>query len=288
MEASLLKKEDVVIPLAGTQWRYSAAEPYPPLSAILRAPIWSSDRYQALRLRLLSPIPKPEVRVGGSYVTVDLHPPPTATPTAAVDTSSPAPPDAEGPGEGAVSSTGRKAKRAAAPAGRFGLVHIAGFHHTSPLPADLSNIPYAALVVEVGEQHFTDGMHPQLSRLLGRGVPALVCGDKQDVTELLQFIKDAVPELHVTEMDLAKPTRAGDPQTHTYRFRRYRLVVLSRSKLTWKVCFLCCQFRVCTSAMRICAFGVEGSQFLRTLACTYLIPLSRTVCSIVRGMRICA
>ena len=132
----------------------------------------------------------------------------------------------------------KTAKRAAAPVPRYGLIHIAGFQYQSPLPADLVNIQYSAMVIEAGESNFTEGVHPQVTRLLQRGVPALVCGTRQDVTELMQFIRDSLDEVHVYDMELAKPAKAGDGKAGYYRYRRYRVVIIMKQTLAWKVCNL--------------------------------------------------
>ena len=70
LEASLQKREDARVVLASTHWRWSEKEPFPPLSAILKAPLWAHEKYSAVRTRLLSAIPSPEVRMGGQYATV--------------------------------------------------------------------------------------------------------------------------------------------------------------------------------------------------------------------------
>jgi hypothetical protein len=52
----------------------SASEPFPPLSAVLQCPLYKSETYASLRDKLVTPIPAPEVKFGGQFLTVDLHP----------------------------------------------------------------------------------------------------------------------------------------------------------------------------------------------------------------------
>lgn len=230
LEASLTSKDDCKVNLSGTRWRWTEHDPWPPLTAVMRTPIWSAERYAAVRLRLLSAIPSPEIVFGGQYVTVDLHPSkgstePTTEPVSGAEPST--------QGSGVVRKV---AKRAAAPVGRFGLIHIAAFSPKSPLPSDLTNLPYKALIIEAGSNDFADGVHPQVTRLLNRGVPALVCGEKQDVQELLQYLKDGLDEVRVLDMELCRPPIAGETLVGRYRYHRYQLVMLYKMVMPWKVC----------------------------------------------------
>ena len=233
LEASLVKKDDAKVSLASIHWRWSEKEPYPPLSAVLKTPIWALDRYNPVRCRLLNPIPAPEIRLGGQYLTVDLHPPTKASvepqPSAPVDTPEPTSSEAS-----AVPSRGSRPKRAAAPVGRYGLVHVAGFHYQAPLPADLSNINYSAVIVEAGENNFSEGVHPHLVRLVSRGVPTLIVGKHTEVRELTQFLKDSIADHRTYEVEICRPPTAGG--AGSYRFTRTKMVIVVRTALTWKVC----------------------------------------------------
>ena len=216
--------------MASSQWRWSEKEPFPPLPVVLKTPLWSDPKYEAVRQRLLTPIPQPEVRLGGAYVTVDLHPPTKATSPKASEAESSA-----AVAEDATQGAKKAGKRAAAAVDRYGLIHITGFNHRAPLPSDLSNIQYSALVVEASEQDFTDGVHPQVTRLLSRGVPTLVVGERQDVNEFLTFVRDSIVDSRQYDMELTIPATAHDPKAGYYRYRRYRMVFISRSTIQWKV-----------------------------------------------------
>ena len=75
LEAALLHRDHAKVSLSGTRWTWSASTPFPPLDAVLKTPIWSSDRYAQVRHRLRQPVPTPVVKVGGRYVTIDLTAP---------------------------------------------------------------------------------------------------------------------------------------------------------------------------------------------------------------------
>ena len=74
-----------------------------------------------------------------------------------------------------------------------------------------------------------------MARLLSRGVPALVVGDRQDVNEVLTYVKDTITDSRLCEMDLVVPTTGYDPKASYYRYRRYRMVFISRAHPAWKV-----------------------------------------------------
>ena len=75
LEAALISREHAKVSLVGTRWSWSPATPFPPLDAVLKTPIWSSDKYAQVRHRLRQPVPNPVVKVGGRYVTIDLTAP---------------------------------------------------------------------------------------------------------------------------------------------------------------------------------------------------------------------
>lgn len=80
LESSLINKNDIKI-LPG-KWEWTAAQPWPPLSSVLKTPLWSSDHYAALRERLLRPAPQLSMVTGGQFVTIytTRQPPPPPEP----------------------------------------------------------------------------------------------------------------------------------------------------------------------------------------------------------------
>ena len=69
LEACIPDKNAIWIHRGG--WKWSEAEPWPPVENVLRSEFWSNDAYATVRDRLLRPAPVPTVTVGGEFITVD-------------------------------------------------------------------------------------------------------------------------------------------------------------------------------------------------------------------------
>ena len=125
------------------------------------------------------------------------------------------------------------AKRPAQPVGRYGLVHIAGVKVGSPLPQPLQQLEYRAMVVEAGLVEFASGVHNLVPKLLLKGVPLLVGGERTNVNEFLTYVREAIhgEQIHDTEIMLCVP--AAEP---VYRFRALTLRIVTRLPLMYKVC----------------------------------------------------
>ena len=79
LEAALVKRDDMKVPMSGVSWRWSEKEKFPPLAQVKKSPLWSADKYEQVRNRLRQPIPMPTVLLGGKFVTLDLHAPKPGT-----------------------------------------------------------------------------------------------------------------------------------------------------------------------------------------------------------------
>ena len=51
-------------------WAWSAEREWPPLTSILKAPLWDNEVYRPHREMLLRATPKPAVEEGGSFITL--------------------------------------------------------------------------------------------------------------------------------------------------------------------------------------------------------------------------
>ena len=71
LEACLQHKTDIQVKV-GT-WRWSEPSPWPPLSSVLKTPLWTSPWYEEIRAQLLRPLPKTDIIVGGSFLAVDTR-----------------------------------------------------------------------------------------------------------------------------------------------------------------------------------------------------------------------
>ena len=69
---TLHAKTDVRPDLKGGAWRWSEASPFPPLSAILRCPLWADDIYKPHRDMLLRAVPVPQLDDGGTFITLKV------------------------------------------------------------------------------------------------------------------------------------------------------------------------------------------------------------------------
>lgn len=85
LEAALVARDHVRVPLSGTRWTWSPDSQFPPITAVRRTKLWSDEKYSQLRQRLRQPVPSPTVQIGGRYVTVDLHAGTTTTSVTGAD-----------------------------------------------------------------------------------------------------------------------------------------------------------------------------------------------------------
>ena len=69
MTESLRDANDIKVPLG--HWRWTADDPIPPVSQILKAPFWVSPEYEACRQRLLRPAADFKMTGGGEFKTIE-------------------------------------------------------------------------------------------------------------------------------------------------------------------------------------------------------------------------
>ena len=67
----LHKNTDMHFPLG--RWRPSVNQPMPPKDMVMKAPFWSHDRYKALQDRVKRPLPKPDVKWSGSFLSYNVR-----------------------------------------------------------------------------------------------------------------------------------------------------------------------------------------------------------------------
>ena len=223
------RRDDVKVNLSGTRWKWTDSDPWPPLSSVLDTALWKADEYAALRERLRKPVPSPEVRYGGEFLTIDLH---GAKPAAAAASSGAASIPAETPETPTTAQASRGAKRAAQAVERYGLVHITGLAPGSPLPAALQGLEYRAVLVEVGPGDFGGGVHALIPKLLLKGVPILLAGAPADVSETVQYVRAGLHGEQVFTVDIILCRPGHDA---VYRYRGYVMQIMSRAPLQFKV-----------------------------------------------------
>ena len=241
LEASLYAKDHVKVPLSGTKWAWSPEDSWPPISAVLRAPLYALDEYEQLRARLRSPCPSPNIVIGGAYITVDIHasrlsPPPAAP--ASTEPSEPTTPSSAAASTPAATSTAtpsqaaKKAKRQAQAVGKTGLIHVTSLAPGISVPGDIQDLQYRLVILEVADEEHPAGVHAMLQRLLLKDVPILLCGNGTEVTLALQTLQYQITDqMHTTEMALHRPA----PPSSQYRFHNMRLVILSKAPVPYKV-----------------------------------------------------
>ena len=71
LEAVLESKWDINVKVG--QWRWSEANPWPPVHTVKAVPLWSDPKYDILRERMQRPAPAPTVTVGGEFITMNVR-----------------------------------------------------------------------------------------------------------------------------------------------------------------------------------------------------------------------
>ena len=71
LEAVLESKWDINVKVG--QWRWSEANPWPPVHNVKAVPLWSDPKYDVLRERMQRPAPAPTVTVGGEFITINVR-----------------------------------------------------------------------------------------------------------------------------------------------------------------------------------------------------------------------
>ena len=83
LDGMLSNRLDIKV-ITGT-WRWSSTSPWPPISSVLKCPLWRLDEYQDIRERLKRPAPEVSITTGGEFITIDTRSKPKA-PAADKDT----------------------------------------------------------------------------------------------------------------------------------------------------------------------------------------------------------
>ena len=78
LDSMLLNRMDIKVTTG--IWKWSASSPWPPLSSVLKCPLWQSPDYQDVRDRLKRPAPEVSVTTGGEFITIDIRSKPKPAP----------------------------------------------------------------------------------------------------------------------------------------------------------------------------------------------------------------
>ena len=123
-------------------WSWSEEKPWPPWSAVIKAPLWAHPEYEGLRNLLQRPVAKPVCKMSDTgFVSMQC-----ATYTQV------------------ESSTGKLI-------GSVGRVEVMAMRCGPPIPNIISSLHFAACVIEVPGL-YTTGLHNLVAQLLLCGVPA--------------------------------------------------------------------------------------------------------------------
>ena len=236
-------------PLIG-RWRYTVADPWPPVSCELTTPFWSAPKYQHIRDLLRVPLPAPSVSTGSEFITVDLvgqsvvagqaGAAPVPEPAAAAEPQGgfqfgdepgdripeaeaprpPPPPPAEVGGD--------------VPPNTSMMLHVVPFKSETAFPSRLAELKYKAVFYEV-EPLEIPVVHPHLRYLLGIGVPIFVYARRANqVDTVINVLRDdsAVVDLKVYRTIVARPPEPEDaPMTASL----WELRIVSTKALRFRI-----------------------------------------------------
>ena len=128
--------------------------------------------------------------------------------------------------------TSKTAKRAAS-ALKTGLVHVTSLQAGVPIPDELQQLDYRAVILELGRDEGDSGVHAYVHRLVQRGVPVLVTGTDTDVMYALQALKHAAADEPLTSYDVVV-YRPGKP-ADKYLYSPSKMTILTNSSVGYKV-----------------------------------------------------
>ena len=145
-------------------WTWTEENPWPPWSAVIKAPLWKEPKYEGLRGLLQKPVAKPVCEKSDTgLVSIQCA------------------------RESLVeSSTGKLIAES-------GRVELMAMRCGVPVPSIISSLPFAACVIEV-PRLYTAGLHNVVAQLLLSGVPVFIAGESADVKATVAALKATVAE----------------------------------------------------------------------------------------------
>ena len=145
-------------------WTWTEENPWPPWSAVIKAPLWKEPKYEGLRGLLQKPVAKPVCeKCDTGLVSIQCA------------------------RESLVeSSTGKLIAES-------GRVELMAMRCGVPVPSIISSLPFAACIIEV-PRLYTAGLHNLVAQLLLSGVPVFIAGESADVKATVAALKATVAE----------------------------------------------------------------------------------------------
>ena len=145
-------------------WTWTEENPWPPWSAVIKAPLWKEPKYEGLRGLLQGPVAKPICEKSDTGL-VSIQ----CARESLVETS-----------------TGKLIVEP-------GRVELMAMRRGVAVPSILSSLPFAACVIEV-PRLYTAGLHNVVAQLLLSGVPVFIAGESADVKATVAALKASVAE----------------------------------------------------------------------------------------------
>ena len=144
-------------------WTWTEENPWPPWSAVIKAPLWKELKYEGLRGLLQRPVAKPICEKSNTGL-VSIQ----CAREHLVETS-----------------TGKLIAES-------GRVEVMAMRCGVPVPSISSSLPFAACVIEV--PRCTASLHNVVAQLLQSSVPVFIAGESADVKATIAALKATVPE----------------------------------------------------------------------------------------------
>ena len=153
-----------LVKVAYGSWTWTEENPWPPWSAVFKAPLWKEPKYEGLRGLLQKPVAKPVCEKSDTgLVSIQCA------------------------RESLVeSSTGKLIAQS-------GRVELMAMRCGVPVPSIISSLPFAACIIEV-PRLYTAGLHNLFAQLLLSGVPVFIAGESADVKAIVAALKATVAE----------------------------------------------------------------------------------------------
>ena len=145
-------------------WTWIEEKPWPPWSAVIKAPLWKEPKYEGLRGLLQKPVAKPVCEKSDTCL-VSIQ----CVRESLVETS-----------------TGKLITES-------GRVELMAMRCGVPVPSIISSLPFAACVIEM-PRLYTAGLHHPVAQLLLSGMPVFIAGESADAKATVAALKATVAE----------------------------------------------------------------------------------------------
>ena len=227
LNACLVHLDDIKV-LPG-KWQYRDDEPFPPLSEVLKAKIWTDASYQGLREALMRPVADPEVFFGGEFHTINCLGHLPSDTSAAEGTLAQSPEDVTQ----ATQEILPQPTSAPIPKASSGRIHLVPLRAGSHFPKELTNLDHRLIAIQLSDGEDEYGIHNIVLRKWGPKCPLVLAGKHKEVSGICDSLRIALGDAPQHWYDIALHTQEG--AVKPYLFSTQRLVIVTQTPLSFRV-----------------------------------------------------